>query len=201
MKRREVSAAAAILRAIVAVVGVVLIARGFHGGSSDDSALAAGQQDVFSTLDPAQAGAPPAQRPWLGASITQTPDGPAISAVIADSPAEKAGLQRGDVVKSIDGTAVANMSNIRNAIKDKKPGDNVSLSITRGGNAQDVTVTLEARPEPLPFASAVFPELDGIPRDQLFSHMLGGSFQFKDKDGNSHTVTVDLGTVSGVDTN
>ena len=64
-----------------------------------------------------------------------------------------------------------------------------------------MTVTLEARPEPLPiFANPVLPELNGIPRDELFSHFLGGSFKFTDSDGKTHTATVDLGTVKSVDT-
>ncbi len=188
--------------AVMTIVGAVLAVRTFHEGGSGDTALAAGtQQDVFSTLGAGQSSTPTDQLPWLGATITLTPDGLTISAVIADSPAEKAGLKRGDVVKSIDGTAVSNMSDLRNTLKDKKPGDTVTLSITRSGNAQDITVTLEARPEPLPFASAIFPELNGIPRDQLFSHLLGGSFQFKDNGGNTHTATIDLGTVKSVDTN
>ena len=128
-----------------------------------------------------------------------TPDGLTIGSVIADSPADKAGLKRGDVVKSIDGTAVSDMESLRDALKDKKAGDKVVLSITRDGDAQDVTVTLEARPEPLPIANPVFPELNGIPRDELFSHFLGGSFQFTDSDGKTHTATVNLGTVTSVD--
>jgi membrane-associated protease RseP (regulator of RpoE activity) len=121
--------------------------------------------------------------------------------VIAGSPAEKAGLQRGDVIKSIGGTSVSDVRAIRDALKDKKAGDTVTVSITRDGNAQDVTVTLEAQPEPLSQENPVLPELNGIPADELFSHLLGGTFQFKDSDGKTHTVSVDLGTVASVDAN
>ncbi len=139
------------------------------------------------------------QKAWLGVKIVQSPDGPTIAAVIADSPAEKAGLKRNDVIKSVDGNSVADPAAVRNTIENKKPGDTVTLSITRDGNAQDVTATLEARPEPVPQANPVFPKLNGIPKDQLFSHFLGGSFQFKDAAGSMHTATVDLGTVTAVD--
>ena len=199
MKKSIISAALAF--AAMAAIGAMLAVRAFNGGGSGDSALAAGtQQDVFSTLGAAQDTTPADERPWLGAAIVPTPDGPAISSVIADSPADKAGLKRGDLVKSIDGTAVSDMADLRDALKDRKVGDSVALSITRDGDTQDVTVTLEARPEPLPIANPVFPELNGIPRDELYSHFLGGSLQFTDSDGKTHTATVELGTVTSVDT-
>jgi len=197
MKKSIISAALAF--AAMAAIGAMLAVRAFNGGGSSDAALAAGtQQDIFSTLGTAQ-DTTADEHPWLGAAIVPTPDGLAIGSVIADSPADKAGLKRGDVVKSIDGTAVSDMGGLRDALKDKKVGDSVALSITRDGDAQDVTVTLEARPEPLPIANPVFPELNGIPRGELFSHLLGGSFQFTDSDGKTHTATVDLGTVTSVD--
>src|SRR3972149_665051 len=198
MKKRTISAALAF--AAMAAIGAMLAVRAFNGGGSGDAALAAGtQQDVFSTLGTAQ-DTTADEHPWLGAAIVPTPDGLTIGSVIADSPADKAGLKRGDVVKSIDGTAVSDGGGRGDALQDKKVGDSVVLSITRDGDAQDVTVTLEARPEPLPIANPVFPELNGIPRDERFGHLLGGSFQFTDSDGKSHTATVDLGTVKSVDT-
>ena len=198
MKKSIISAALAF--GAMAAIGAVLAVRPFSGGGSDDAALAAGaQQDVFSTLGVAQ-DTTADEHPWLGAAIVPTPDGLTIASVIADSPADKAGLKRGDVVKSIDGTSVSDRTDLRDVLKDKKPGDEVALSISRDGDAQDVTVTLEARPEPLPIDHPVFPELNGIPRDELFSHLLGGSFQLTDSDGKTHTATVDLGTVKSVDT-
>ncbi|MGD0766227.1 MAG: PDZ domain-containing protein [Dehalococcoidia bacterium] len=189
--------------AVIALLGGGLAFRALNGGGSSASALAASkdQQDIFSTLGSQQGATPTAETPWLGAQIALTADGLTVSAVIAGSPAEKAGLQRGDVIKAVDGTQVSDMQALLNALKNKKPGDSVTLSITRGGNAQDITATLEARPAPLPSANPILPELNGIPQDQLFSHIMGGSFQFKDSSNNSHTATVDLGTVTGVDTN
>jgi len=189
--------------AVIAILGGGLAFWAMNGGGSSRSALAASkdQQDIFSALSSQQGTTPTAETPWLGAQIARTADGLTVSAVIADSPAEKAGLQRGDVIKAVDGTQVSDMQALLNALKNKKPGDSVTLSITRGGNAQDITATLEARPAPLPSANPILPELNGIPQDQLFSHILGGSFQFKDSNNNSHTATVDLGTVTGVDAN
>ena len=150
MKRIKIAAATALI--LVATVGGLFASGVFTGGGSSNPAVAASQgqdsvlpsqsADSESTLQENDQGA------WLGAQIVQTPDGPAVAGVYADSPADKAGLKRGDVIKSIDGTSVSNVRAVRDALADKNPGDTVTVSITRDGNAQDVTVTLEARPEP-----------------------------------------------------
>jgi membrane-associated protease RseP (regulator of RpoE activity) len=183
---RRISIAAAFVLILVGTLGGLYAAGVFTGGGSSKTAAAASQ--VSSD-----------QSAWLGAQIAQSTDGPTIASVIADSPAEKAGLKRGDVIKAIDGTSVSDVQAVRDVLKDKNPGDTVTVSITRDGNAQDVTVTLEAQPEPLAQANPILPELSGITGDELFSHLLGGSFQFTDKDGNTHTASVDLGTVTSVD--
>jgi membrane-associated protease RseP (regulator of RpoE activity) len=201
---KKISMVAALALILIGTLGGLYAAGVFSGGGSSSTAAAAsqGQAGVSSTANANQDNTSPSdQSVYLGVQLTQTPDGPTIASVIADSPADKAGLKRGDVIKAINGTSVSNLQAVRDALTGKKPGDTVTVSITRDGNAQDVTVTLEAPPTPLQQAHPVLPELNGIPRDELFSHLLGGSFQFTDKDGKTHTASVDLGTVTSVDAN
>jgi len=186
--KKKISVLAVFALILVGALGGLYAGGVFGGGRSSSTAVAASQ--VSSD-----------QGAWLGIQIVQSTDGPTVASVIASSPAEKAGLQRGDVIKAIDGTSVSDVQAVRDAIKGKKAGDTVTVSITRNGNAQDVTVTLEAQPEALPQAYPMLPELNGIPTDQLFSHLVGGSFQFTDKDNKAHTASVDLGTVTSVDAN
>ncbi len=200
MKRLMAIGAPLLALAIIGAITGGLVFGAFGGGGSGAVAASATQQDIFSALSSAQDSTPASEKPWLGARVVQTPAGPAVEAVIADSPADKAGLKRNDVIKAVDGTQVSDMGALLQALKDKKPGDTVTLSITRDGNAQDISVTLEARPEPLPRDHPLLPELNGIPQDQLFAHITGGSFKFSDSSGASHTATIDLGTVSAVDT-
>jgi membrane-associated protease RseP (regulator of RpoE activity) len=185
---KKISIAAAFALAIAGLFGGLYASGVFSGGGSASTAAAAPQ--VASD-----------QNVWLGVQIVQAADGPTIASVIAGSPAENAGLQRGDVIKAIDGTSVSDAQAVRDAIKDKNPGDTVTVSIARNSNAQDVKVTLEAPPTPITQANPLLPELNGIPGDELFSHLLGGSFQFTDQNGKTHTASVDLGTVSSVDVN
>jgi membrane-associated protease RseP (regulator of RpoE activity) len=170
----------------VLVVGGVLVFRAMDSGSSASAAPGAQDQQR--------------ENPWLGVYFVRAADGVTIAYVIADSPADKADLKRGDVIKAVNSTAVETPQDFRDQIKDKNVGDTITLSIERDGQAQDVSVTLEARPEPLPQAIPLLPELEGIPTDELFGHVQGGQFNFTDEQGNPFTVTIDVGTVASVDT-
>ena len=178
--------------ALMAVTGV-LVFRAVDSGSSASAAPGAQDQDQ-------QQQQQQQEKAWLGIMFTRTPDGLTIAQVIADSPADKAGLKRGDVIKAVNGTTVETRQDLTDQLKDKQVGDTITLTIDRDGQTQDVSVTLEARPEPLPKAIPLLPELEGIAADDLFSHIQGGQFNFTDEQGNSFTLTVDVGTVASVDT-
>jgi serine protease DegQ len=69
-----------------------------------------------------------------------------VAEVTAGGPAEKAGIQQGDIITKIDDQDMTESSNLMVAIRDKQPGDTVQVSIDRNGTTQVVTVTLEERP-------------------------------------------------------
>jgi putative serine protease PepD len=71
-------------------------------------------------------------------------DRPIIGAVAAGSPAEQAGLQPGDVILAIDGTAVGDSSELIVAIRSRQPGDTVRLTVRRDDSEREVVVTLGA---------------------------------------------------------
>jgi hypothetical protein len=199
-KNRLVRAGIAVV-ALLAVVGGVsfLIAAADSSGSGAVSTLALATESQSSSPSSSSAAQEIEQQAWLGVMLTQTPDGLTIAQVIADSPADAAGLQRGDVIQAVDETEVANVSEFRDQLSDKAVGDSVTLTISRDGQAQDVAVTLEAQPEALPRAIPLLPELEGIPSDELFGHILGGEFNLTDEAGNPVTVVLETGTVASVD--
>jgi len=80
-----------------------------------------------------------------GKEHLQAQPGVLVGIVIPDSPAEKAGLKRGDIVLTVDGTAVNNTRDIKKKLLGDKAGQEVKLGITRGGTAQTVNVKLEDR--------------------------------------------------------
>ncbi len=72
------------------------------------------------------------------------PEGVYVESVYANTPASKAGIQKGDIIISIDGTDITTMEEL-NEIKNKKQiGDNVVLGIYRSGKEIEVELTLEA---------------------------------------------------------
>ncbi|HMV63807.1 MAG TPA: DegQ family serine endoprotease [Zoogloea sp.] len=70
------------------------------------------------------------------------PAGALIANVENGSPAEKAGLQSGDVVLGVNGQKVENSADLPRIIGEQKPGTSVRLSIWRDRKAREVSVTL-----------------------------------------------------------
>jgi serine protease Do len=68
--------------------------------------------------------------------------GVAISQVVNDSPAAKAGLKAGDVILEVDGKPVEDVNSFRLEIAGFAPGTTVHLRINRNGETMNVPVTL-----------------------------------------------------------
>jgi serine protease Do len=82
------------------------------------------------------------------ALLNQVPQGAYVVNVIAGSPADKAGIQIGDVIFKIDGNALTDASGgLGSLVAGKKPGDGLSLDIWRNGQTANVKVTLTASPQ------------------------------------------------------
>jgi putative serine protease PepD len=79
-----------------------------------------------------------------------SPNGAEIQTVVPGGPADKAGLRKGDVVKSIDGSPVKDTTDVSSAIASKKPGDKVTIQIERNGLTQEIEATLGVRPKQTP---------------------------------------------------
>ncbi|MFO0572080.1 MAG: DegQ family serine endoprotease [Polyangiaceae bacterium] len=85
--------------------------------------------------------------PALGEALHREPHhGVLVSDVMAGSPAEKAGIVRGDVIVSVDGTAVNDTGHLRNLIAFAGKGKSAKLEILRSGKTKSVEVTLGELP-------------------------------------------------------
>jgi len=74
--------------------------------------------------------------------------GALVSSVSKDSPAEKGGIERGDVIVSMDGVAVSDGNALRNRIASTKPGSTVTLGLVRDGGEKTVSVKLRELASP-----------------------------------------------------
>jgi Do/DeqQ family serine protease len=72
--------------------------------------------------------------------------GALVSAVSAGSPAERAGVKRGDVILEINGQSVNDSNALRNQVSRLKPGTTVSLELVRGDQERQVSVQLAELP-------------------------------------------------------
>lgn len=71
-----------------------------------------------------------------------------VQRVIAGSPACKAGIREGDVIRSVDGTSLCTEHTLSVLITSKKPGAVVNLELARAGKRINVRVALGARVVP-----------------------------------------------------
>ena len=98
-------------------------------------------------------------RPWLGASYATVtneiaaslgmsrPIGAIVDDVYAGSPAERAGLRRGDIITHVDGREVSDAEALRYRIATQQVGGDVRITVLRQGRVRDLSVGLIAPPE------------------------------------------------------
>jgi serine protease Do/serine protease DegQ len=96
-------------------------------------------------------------RGWLGVSIQPlTPElaesfgleraaGALVNQVVPGSPADQAGLRRGDVLLTIDGRAIRGVRELQLQVASVPPGRSVSLGVLRDGKPLTLKVTITAQ--------------------------------------------------------
>ena len=72
-------------------------------------------------------------------------EGAAVLDVFEGSAAEEAGIQKGDIITSVDGEAIEDFEALVETLSDKAPGDQVSVGFLREGQALTVEATLKGR--------------------------------------------------------
>ena len=87
-----------------------------------------------------------AQHAYLGVRLDSTAPNARLASVNDGTPAADAGLRAGDVITGIAGEKVSSGVELQAAIAAKQPGDETTLTYTRGGSSHTVTVTLTNRP-------------------------------------------------------
>lgn len=76
--------------------------------------------------------------------------GALVASVEKDSPADKAGLEAGDVILAFNGKAVAQSSDLPRIVGNTKPGTKANVQILRAGATRDLAITVGEMPdEPL----------------------------------------------------
>jgi len=71
--------------------------------------------------------------------------GTIVSDIVEGSPAEKSGLESGDVIVAFEGKEITNGAALKNLVSSASPGQKITLTISREGKVQDINVVLEER--------------------------------------------------------
>lgn len=87
-------------------------------------------------------------RPWIGILMEEAPDGVQVGRVVPQSPAERAGLEPGDIITAVEGTAVREAREVQRAIMNRKAGEAVALSVRRGAKTLKLSISTESMPAP-----------------------------------------------------
>lgn len=99
------------------------------------------------------------ERAWIGVSIQPLTDdlaegfgrsddeGALISAVAIDTPADKAGLQAGDIILSFDGKDIEEMRDLPRIVAQSGVGEKYDLDVWRDGGRKSLTIQTERFPD------------------------------------------------------
>ncbi|MFZ2541372.1 MAG: Do family serine endopeptidase [Gallionella sp.] len=99
-------------------------------------------------------------RGWIGAAVQElTPElaesfklgdlkGVLITEIILNSPAEKAGVRRGDILIAIDSQVIESWSSMLETVANLPPGKVVLVKLIRDGTAMDLQLKIGKRPKP-----------------------------------------------------
>jgi Do/DeqQ family serine protease len=98
-------------------------------------------------------------RGWLGVSIQEvTTDlakqfglaeakGALVSDVLSGTPAERAGLKRGDVIIKVDRMPISDPGHLRNMVAETAVGEKVTITVIREGHEKELPVTISEQPK------------------------------------------------------
>ncbi|HEY9766043.1 MAG TPA: PDZ domain-containing protein, partial [Chroococcales cyanobacterium] len=95
---------------------------------------------------------------WIGVGIKALPEdkskmfypadhGVIVVQVTPGSPAQKAGVQPGDIILEVDGKAVKAEKDLISVVSGKPSGTKVDLLVSREGQKKALTMRVEPRPE------------------------------------------------------
>ncbi|MGR8920273.1 MAG: DegQ family serine endoprotease [Gammaproteobacteria bacterium] len=98
-------------------------------------------------------------RGWLGVLIQDVtaelaesfdmdkPQGALVSKVLENSPAEKGGIETGDIIIDFDGARVDRSSDLPPIVGTTQVGDKIPVNVIRGGKSKKLTIEIGALPE------------------------------------------------------
>lgn len=120
----------------------------------------------------------------LAQSFNINQEGILIAQVSENSPAEKAGLEQGDVIVAFAGKKVTNVGNFRNQVSLTEPGSQTKITILRNGKRKTLKVKIGKQDINTQVASGPAQSSDEIGLTiQTISPQLAEQYNIKPKEG------------------
>ena len=134
-----------------AMIGInTAVARGDATNAANNIGFAISTKEINRLLDRLKTGGTTqVAQGYLGIGVEDRHDGgsgASVTDVESGSPADKLGLQVGDVVTKVNGVAINGQAGLIAAIRDSAPGDKITVEYTHDGTAESGTATLATRP-------------------------------------------------------
>ena len=144
-------------------------------------------------------------KPYIGVRVMQAGGGVVVTDVLEDGPSASL-LEPGDLITSVDGTQVASITDLTDAIGEAGSGALIDLTVMRGAQTLSVSVTVGEREveggKTWRVIKGLGPAVDkgplGLLRD-LDGRFVSGQIVMEDDSGSFKTHRVVVGTVSNVD--
>jgi serine protease Do len=95
-----------------------------------------------------------------------------VTGVEAGSPADKAGVEAGDIITRFDGKPIEKVADLPRLVGNTKPGTKSTMTVFRRGASRDLTLTI-AEIEPDKPASAKVAERDEKPKASAAAQQIG----------------------------
>jgi putative serine protease PepD len=97
-------------------------------------------------------GGQPVKHAYVGVDLnpSSTSGGAQIASVQTGSPAERSGVQSGDVVTAINGKSISSTEQFIETVDNYAPGQTITLTVKRGGQTKTIQMKLGTRPQTTP---------------------------------------------------
>ncbi len=124
------------------------------GASIEGIGFAIPINDALSIIDELRENGTVLNRAFIGVNVSDVtaeqkqnglPDGAFIMSVVRGSSGDKAGLQAGDVITAVSGTAVKGINGLTQALKRFRGGDSAVLTVYRGGKSIDLEIVFDSK--------------------------------------------------------
>lgn len=138
---------------------------------------------VYAVVDCEKIGSAWADEPFLGVGGEDADPGSRLTRIVDESPAARAGLKIGDVVVAADGQPVASQQALLDAIRVRRPGDTMKLSVSRDGEPVEIDAVIGRRPDSdgKPYSAYLGGQRENIQAEQgPQGHEFGGVYRSED---------------------